>query len=161
MDKSIPVEFHKSNIEKSNRCIDLAEKTKQWIIEKQISVTTNKFIEASKIVDEDGKGISQATIFRNKRVHEIFSSICTNSTPRKKNRKRVFISKSKRSCDSDLRTKYKNYSKLEILKLFENQKEENRVLNNKNIQLLSELNLLKSQNNNQLILLTKLIEKSN
>lgn len=122
-----------------------------WI---NIEVTEITFVDATKKVDDDGKGISHSTLYKNESVKEIFHSINLKTSKARKIRKKT--SKSKRSHDSNLRELYKGISKIDVIKSLESMKEENRILENKNQELKLERDELKRQNENQLVLLTNL-----
>ncbi len=159
-DKSIPPEFHQNNNAKAKRSINLAERAKKWINENNIEVnevTEATFLEATRKVEKDGKGISHSTLYKNKSVKEIFHSLnpkFLNSKKEKKNK----ASKSKRSLDSIFRERYNHISKLDVIKSLEELKQEIKIQEKKNRELLLERDELKRQNDNQLVHLTRLQE---
>jgi flagellar basal body rod protein FlgG len=154
-DKSVPPIFHKSNLAKTNHVIHLAELAKNWCDKNKVTVNTTEFLEKTKIVDIDGKGISHSTLHKNETVHELFKSVQTPLKTRSKLNNNPRSSKSKNAGEKNLKEKYADDSRIDILTKYENLIEENKNLEVKIQKLISERDNLKLQRDNQLVELSK------
>jgi hypothetical protein len=158
IDKSVPTKFHICNGEKKERSIHLAEKARDFLIVQNIPITEASFLNATKIVDDEGLGISHNTIYRNETVHEIFKNLHPETHHKKRYHKKKKISNSKRAKDKIIRDKYRDFHKIEIAKLLEEANQEIFSLRERVTKLIVEKKAFKEERDKQLILLTKLKE---
>jgi uncharacterized protein YdaT len=159
LDKSVPKHFHGNNRTKKERVISLATEAKEWLLANNSQVDVASFLEATRKVDEDGQGISHSTLFKNKAVNEIFNSIKPKRAIKKKRIKKVKVSKSNRSQKINLRDKYREYSRTDILIMIEDFQKQLTELKAKITELTTSRDELNQRVQNQLILLTRLKEE--
>lgn len=151
-DASVPRSFHINNLVKLEHSIKLAELAKIFIIQNNINNTESNFLETTKMVDENGKGISHSTLYKNKKVHEIFISINPSKIAKTNRKKR----QSRKLGKTKLCNLYNGISRKNIINMIEVSKDEINNLKMRISVLNEENESLRRQNTNQLVLLTKL-----
>ena len=155
-DKSVPKEFHNNNQSKKKRVEDLARDAEKKLREQPGKITEQIFLDKTKEVDPEGKGISRATLYRNEVVHKIFIDLKESRERKVRKPRSTRPSQSKRSKAKELRDKYSGRSKLSLIEELEENNQTIEKLEKRLAECTKELTILRQQNTNQMVLLTKL-----
>jgi len=160
MTKSSCGSYHKINEfnEKThNRSVRLAKlaAAKVELEKTNTEIDRKAFVQITIEVDEEHKGISLMTVYRNPEVSEIFESICPKEAEKKEKIKGLKSTSHKRKKISS-KEQYEGISRTKLIELIEDLRKLNTELKEKLDGVSSERSQLLKQNSHQVYILDKL-----